>query len=476
MQVTVINLGALTSKVSAYKYRSWELEYKENLDYLDNLGMLGIICIKGLLVVRVIPQTNSFFNWISDKFRFSFDGFIFNRSLRILNINEEILLLEALFKLTDTFSIKNTAFFFLGKTLDYMDSFFLKRFTNFFQKKHIFFEKNNTSFYSYNFIDDRFLSFFDMSLSSKFNNLFIFGLNVRLDMPILYTFLTNTINITYTIGDFVDKSYQLGRNIVKELSNIINGVSYVFKNLLCKNVLIISSLFESLFHKTISNSIVYLKNIFMLKILSYYPISLFFAESNFLESNVFIKDIGGIVRSEKKINFFFDSILTNIFVENIAFNVSFSTYNTNRTYDLVFPVNYVYERNTLSYSLQGTLNYCEKTLKVKSLNKDLWLYFILSINLMFFKYFAKYSLGNLCFVSEVTNVINFFNIKKIYYNKLYINKLALGKYFKVKFIGSIVIFDNLISNYFYTHNVLLNSPTILLSDSRLYKNNYNFIK
>jgi hypothetical protein len=214
----------------------------------------------------------------------------------------------------------------------------------------------------------------------------------------------------------------------------------------------------------------------MLKILSYYPISLFFSESNFLESNVFIKDIGGIVRSEKKINFFFDSILTNIFVENIAFNVSFSTYNTNRTYDLVFPVNYVYERNTLSYSLQGTLNYCEKTLKVKSLNKDLWLYFILSINLMFFKYFAKYSLGNLCFVSEVTNVINFFNIKKIYYNKLYINKLALGKYSKVKFIGSIVIFENLISNYFYTHNVLLNSPTILLSDSRLYKNNYNFIK
>lgn len=76
MQINCILCGALTAKPTAYTYRSWELENKDVFDVFDSFNNKSTICIKGLTILRIIPNKNSFFTWVSDKFRFFFDAFI----------------------------------------------------------------------------------------------------------------------------------------------------------------------------------------------------------------------------------------------------------------------------------------------------------------------------------------------------------------------------------------------------------------
>lgn len=77
----IFNTGALTSKPFAFKARSWELETKYIVNLTDGLGEKIRIDLKGLDIVRVLPWL-SYKNtegWISDKTRFSYDGFSLNR-------------------------------------------------------------------------------------------------------------------------------------------------------------------------------------------------------------------------------------------------------------------------------------------------------------------------------------------------------------------------------------------------------------
>lgn len=75
--------GALTSKVYAFEYRSWELTTHTSLDCTDNLGTRIRIQKKGKKLVRVLPLSYSEvnFDWISDKTRYIFEG---NRNFRLL--------------------------------------------------------------------------------------------------------------------------------------------------------------------------------------------------------------------------------------------------------------------------------------------------------------------------------------------------------------------------------------------------------
>lgn len=75
-----INVGALTSKPFAFKAWSWELETSYIVNISDGLADKIRIDLKGLEVVRVLPWLNNknMEKWISDKIRFSYDGFSFN--------------------------------------------------------------------------------------------------------------------------------------------------------------------------------------------------------------------------------------------------------------------------------------------------------------------------------------------------------------------------------------------------------------
>lgn len=69
-------VGALTSKISAFKNRPWELQAIETLDLTCGSGTTLYIYLNEAEVVRILPKKNKELNdmWIPDKVRFCFDA------------------------------------------------------------------------------------------------------------------------------------------------------------------------------------------------------------------------------------------------------------------------------------------------------------------------------------------------------------------------------------------------------------------
>lgn len=79
--IDICPVGALTSKPFAFANRSWELRSVESIDILDSLGSSIRMDFRGSEIVRVLPKLNESINeeWITDKIRFSYDGFKIGR-------------------------------------------------------------------------------------------------------------------------------------------------------------------------------------------------------------------------------------------------------------------------------------------------------------------------------------------------------------------------------------------------------------
>ena len=75
--VDVCPVGALTSKPYAFSARPWELRSTETLDFSDAVGANVVVELKETEILRVQPKQNDFVNrvWLSDRGRFSFDGY-----------------------------------------------------------------------------------------------------------------------------------------------------------------------------------------------------------------------------------------------------------------------------------------------------------------------------------------------------------------------------------------------------------------
>jgi len=69
-------VGALTSKVYSFKYRSWDNQYYESIDFTNSLGSPIRIFYKSNKVIRVLPQYDEILNlgWITEKARYIYDG------------------------------------------------------------------------------------------------------------------------------------------------------------------------------------------------------------------------------------------------------------------------------------------------------------------------------------------------------------------------------------------------------------------
>jgi len=80
-------VGALTSKVYAFKTRPWELRTVESIDLSDSTGSNIYINFKEVEILRIIPKVNNEINnnLISDKARFSYDSSKLQRITKIFN-------------------------------------------------------------------------------------------------------------------------------------------------------------------------------------------------------------------------------------------------------------------------------------------------------------------------------------------------------------------------------------------------------
>jgi NADH dehydrogenase (ubiquinone) Fe-S protein 1 len=79
--VDLCPVGALTSKPTAFTYRSWELRSTDSIDVSDALGSNIRVDARGSEVMRIMPRLNDEVNqeWISDKTRYQFDGLRYQR-------------------------------------------------------------------------------------------------------------------------------------------------------------------------------------------------------------------------------------------------------------------------------------------------------------------------------------------------------------------------------------------------------------
>lgn len=79
--IDICPVGALTSKPFAFTNRAWELRSVESVDIMDSIGSSIRLDFRGSEIVRILPVINESLNehWITDKIRFTYDGFKHNR-------------------------------------------------------------------------------------------------------------------------------------------------------------------------------------------------------------------------------------------------------------------------------------------------------------------------------------------------------------------------------------------------------------
>ena len=82
-------VGALTSHSNAFAYRPWNLKRLNSFDALDSLGSFITVHFFGSNIVKITPRINYNLNlnFISDKFRYMYDGLYKQRILKPLYVN-----------------------------------------------------------------------------------------------------------------------------------------------------------------------------------------------------------------------------------------------------------------------------------------------------------------------------------------------------------------------------------------------------
>lgn len=208
----IFTTGALTSKPFAFKARSWELETKYIVNLTDGLGEKIRLDLKGLDIVRVLPWL-SYKNtegWISDKTRFSYDGFSLNRVNKFY-LRKQLIFIPIiyLFLFLNNNLFKKYLFLFLNKNkikkkiklfwfskeaiIDYFFSFFnylnlfLLLFTHysnlnyFFEFKNLYLLKFFNQSLNLNFFFKNF-NVLNIEKNNKFLNLFFFKFKKKFNL------------------------------------------------------------------------------------------------------------------------------------------------------------------------------------------------------------------------------------------------------------------------------------------------------
>ena len=233
-------IGALTSKPYAFTARSWELRSVETIDFFDTFASNVRIDTRGSEVMRVLPKINNSLNeeWISDKIRFSYDGFKKQRLyLPLLRNNDTNKLVSSSWKvvfnkLKELF-LKNYSFvFILGDFVDLETQLLVKVLSNKLGAKvyNQVLASTNVDFRANYLINLRDLDSSDC--------IFLVGLNLRFEFPVLNIKVRKKYLEGVLVASFgynVEYNYGIlnfGSNI-KDLKLIAEG-----KHLFCRKLVL----------------------------------------------------------------------------------------------------------------------------------------------------------------------------------------------------------------------------------------------
>lgn len=227
-------VGALTSKPFAFTSRPWELKSYNSIDVLDALHSNIRIDVRGTKIMRILPRVNSAINedWITDKIRFSYDGFrrqrLYDPMLKISNNFLKISWKKAFLFVKGYFlkhlGVLPSSFIplrgFVGEHLDIETIYMLKRFFTLngssflFNGNSVKNESDFTNYYSFNT---------HLSKLSESDICLLVDVNLRIDLPLLNSRIrqlsVKRMLPVYVLGFYSNYNYS-----VKHVSNSKNSL------------------------------------------------------------------------------------------------------------------------------------------------------------------------------------------------------------------------------------------------------------
>jgi len=239
-------VGALTSKVYAFKTRPWELRTVESIDLSDSTGSNTYINFKEVEILRIIPKINNEINnnLISDKGRFSYDSSKLQRITKVFQkVNNKFVQSNWLSFLKDyeTQLLTKNVTFLVNDETD-LESLVLLKHLSFknpnLKLKNI---NSNTSNTSNIYINNLNAKIKDVNLSSKV--CILISTNIRIESAIL----NSRIRLKFINEDF--NVYSVAKNYKSNFPvNFINlNINSILSLLEGKNFLL-SKLLISLSH------------------------------------------------------------------------------------------------------------------------------------------------------------------------------------------------------------------------------------
>jgi NADH-quinone oxidoreductase chain G len=476
-------VGALTSKIYAFKTRNWELTNFNGVDFIDSTGSNIQIKIKGNQIFRILPKAfkNINDNWISDKTRFFFDSLYYQRvknpTFFYLNQkkNFKISWFISFYLIKSLFIKKKTIGIVLGDFIDIETSLYLKDFIKTYNIQNVInlnLETNNNDFLvncsfnqSLNNIQD-----FDMCL--------LLGTNPRLEasifnLKILKQYKKNKLKI-YGINSYINVNYlnmHLGTTL-NTFYKIIEGKHFfctIFKKY--KNSLIIYNasllrkknfninIFSLLVNKVQKNLNVLLLNTDITNIHSLYFNLKPFKNSLFkynIDNNLYIFknfDLLYVIGNTHLIN---NKLLNKkqfVILQNTHIPTKELTTNT-----LNLPSKIIFEKISSIINIEGRKQKNVKIYNQILTNKE---------DFYILKNFNKFFKQNLLNVKNIYSNLDFF----FYYPQIFLNKKITKTFFSFLNIKTYNFMEKYILNYklktkflnFYKTNTLLENSQNLIS-------------
>lgn len=274
--IDICPVGALTSKPFAFTNRSWEIRSVESVDILDGFGSSIRLDFRGSEIVRILPMVNESLNehWITDKIRFTFDGFRYNRLITPLFRKKRWDSIDQLnngyFTSSWEYSISflvfilfyfifsiNELYFFVGELIDMQTVVILMKLSNMLGCSNIHWNDLYNAHINYFNIDIRenYLLNVPVVHFEHYDSYLFLGSNLQLESPLLNIRLNKMSSSSKLIGYFgsfkknVFNSYHLGFSKYN-IQKIIEGKHFFCKQLLSSNnILWVSNMFYSYIYK-----------------------------------------------------------------------------------------------------------------------------------------------------------------------------------------------------------------------------------
>lgn len=461
-------VGALTTKVSAFKARIWELEQFDSFDISDSMLSNIRVDVQNNHLIRILPYINKYLNedWLTNKARslitilkkIKIESPFIKINNKLVAVNWQIgyyYFKNQILKILINYNFLNTHYsiallLILGSHCDAISSYMLKLFTThlgFLNFLNINLEKKT---YRYHVNDFRTDYLFEQNINNlinikKKNSILLFDINLRLVVPLLNLKIKrfNSQIKKYTLIRYGKNYYSnisiknLGINLFFFFQNI-KGKGW-FSHILKKKIISIILPIEKL------NNSYYLNLIYWLK-----KFTIFFKKKKSLFFNILDKNLSTINSNELNIRNNLHSITKNILINNKIYYFIYELNNKNFYYNklnfkkyfyifqgnnllknniilpnIIFPNKNFFENSNIFFNIEGKIKKSSSIISNNTLTKNNWQIF--------------YTLFNYFNISKTIII----NKKKIIFESLITLKTILLK----------CLIKN--SPFFYFHNFLL---------------------